>query len=149
MSHTPNADAAAHARALPKAAVPEAARGPEIPESGYLVEEIGDDLFWLADGVFQMMFAVTDEGVIAVDAPPSLGHNILRAIRGVTTKPVTGLALYGGYWDAVAAAAADDVAQRWVDRLGGADVFTLPNAWAMAQTLRIDDSFTGPFGITP
>ena len=58
-------------------------------------------------------------------------------------------ALYGGYWDAVAAVAADDVAPRWIDRLGGADIFTLPNAWAMAQTLRIDDSFTGPFGITP
>jgi hypothetical protein len=58
MSYTPNTDAAARARALPKAAVPQAARGPEIPESGYLVEEIGDGLFWLADGVFQMMFAV-------------------------------------------------------------------------------------------
>jgi hypothetical protein len=69
MSYTPNTDAAARARALPKAAVPQAARGPEIRESGYLVEEIGDGLFWLADGVFQMMFAVTDEGVIAVDAP--------------------------------------------------------------------------------
>jgi hypothetical protein len=49
----------------------------------------------------------------------------------------------------VAAVAADDGAPRWVDLLGGADIFTLPNAWAMAQTLRIDDSFTGPFGITP
>ena len=82
MSNTPYTDAAARLRALPKAAVPTAARGPKIPEAGYLVEEIGDGLFWLADGVFQMMFVITDEGVIAVDAPPSLGHSILRAIRG-------------------------------------------------------------------
>jgi hypothetical protein len=56
-------------------------------------------------------------------------------------------ALFAGYWDAVAGGAADDVAPRWVDRLGGADIFTLPTAWSMAQTLRIDDTFTGPFGI--
>ena len=36
-----------------------------------------------------------------------------------------------------------------LDRLGGADVFTLPNAWAMAETLRLDLNSLGPFGTTP
>ena len=65
------------------------AKGPAIPESGYIVEEIEDGLYWLTDGLYQMIFLVTDEGVIAVDAPPSLGHNILRAVRSVTRRGVT------------------------------------------------------------
>jgi glyoxylase-like metal-dependent hydrolase (beta-lactamase superfamily II) len=35
------------------------------------------------------MFLVTDKGVIAVDAPPTLGKNYLKAIAEVTNKPVT------------------------------------------------------------
>ncbi len=32
---------------------------------------------------------------------------------------------------------------------GDAVVFTLPNAWAMAETLRLDLNSLGPFGIKP
>ncbi|HKG31960.1 MAG TPA: MBL fold metallo-hydrolase [Nitrososphaeraceae archaeon] len=35
------------------------------------------------------MFLVTDKGVVAVDAPPSIGKNYLKAIAEVTDKPVT------------------------------------------------------------
>jgi glyoxylase-like metal-dependent hydrolase (beta-lactamase superfamily II) len=35
------------------------------------------------------MFLVTDKGVIAVDAPPTIGKNYLKAIAEVTNKPVT------------------------------------------------------------
>src|SRR5687767_6915129 len=62
------------------APVPEAARGPAIPETGYLVEEIGDGLYWVTDGLYQVMFLTTGEGVILVDAPPSLGPNLATAI---------------------------------------------------------------------
>ncbi len=34
-------------------------------------------------------------------------------------------------------------------RLGGADVFTLPNAWAMAESLRLDLNSLGPFSTVP
>jgi glyoxylase-like metal-dependent hydrolase (beta-lactamase superfamily II) len=34
------------------------------------------------------MFLVSDDGVIAVDAPPSLGENYIKAIREVTDKPI-------------------------------------------------------------
>ncbi len=76
-------------RSRPTAPVPEAAKGPEVPEAGYVLDELADGIFWLGDGSYQTMFVVTDEGVIAVDAPPTLGHNILRAIDRVTTKPIT------------------------------------------------------------
>ena len=35
------------------------------------------------------MFMVTDKGVVAVDAPATIGNNYLKAIAEVTTKPVT------------------------------------------------------------
>jgi len=71
------------------APVPAPAKGPAIPKAGYLVQEIEDRVFWLTDGLYQMIFVVTDQGVVAVDAPPTIGHNILRAIKGVTDKKVT------------------------------------------------------------
>jgi glyoxylase-like metal-dependent hydrolase (beta-lactamase superfamily II) len=83
------ADDARQRRERPTAPVPEVARGPEVPAAGYVLTEIADGIFLLCDGSYQSMFVVTDEGVIAVDAPPTLGHNILRAIDHVTKKPIT------------------------------------------------------------
>jgi hypothetical protein len=36
-----------------------------------------------------------------------------------------------------------------VNRLGGADVYTLPNAYQLVESLRIDYGRLGPFGIHP
>jgi glyoxylase-like metal-dependent hydrolase (beta-lactamase superfamily II) len=69
--------------------LPEAAQGPPIPAKGYLVQQIGGGLYWLTDGAYQTMFMVTDKGVVAVDAPATIGNNYLKAIAEVTTKPVT------------------------------------------------------------
>jgi glyoxylase-like metal-dependent hydrolase (beta-lactamase superfamily II) len=71
------------------APVPPFAQGPAIPKSGYLVGEIGERTYWVTDGLYQMIFLVTGEGVVAVDAPPTIGNNILRAIASVTKSPVT------------------------------------------------------------
>jgi hypothetical protein len=66
------------------APVPPAAKGPAIPASGYLVEEIADRVYWLTDGLYQMIFVTTGKGVVAVDAPPTIGNKISRAIATVT-----------------------------------------------------------------
>jgi glyoxylase-like metal-dependent hydrolase (beta-lactamase superfamily II) len=71
------------------APVPPIARGPSIPASGFLVEEIRDGLSWVTDGTYQCMFLSTGQGVIVVDAPPSIGANLPRAIASVTAEPVT------------------------------------------------------------
>jgi glyoxylase-like metal-dependent hydrolase (beta-lactamase superfamily II) len=72
------------------AAIPEVARGPAIDqEKGYTVVELGDGLFLINDGVYQMMFLTTGKGVIAVDAPPNTGAKILTAISSVTDEPIT------------------------------------------------------------
>jgi glyoxylase-like metal-dependent hydrolase (beta-lactamase superfamily II) len=71
------------------APVPPAAKGPAIPAAGYLIQEIADRVYWLTDGLYQMIFVTTADGVVAVDAPPTIGKNILRAIGTVTTARVT------------------------------------------------------------
>ncbi len=69
--------------------IPEAAKMPPILAKGYLVQEIRDHLYWVASASHSTMFLVTDKGVVAVDAPPSIGKNYLKAIAEVTDKPIT------------------------------------------------------------
>ncbi|WP_216870309.1 MBL fold metallo-hydrolase [Modestobacter excelsi] len=89
---TPNHSAVARrVREASTYPVPAIATGPAIGHDGYAIEELGDRVFWLSDGAYQSMFVVTDEDVIAVDAPPTLGHDIVRAIAKVSRKPVTGV----------------------------------------------------------
>jgi len=77
------------APAQPKAPIPDSAFGPAIPEKGYFVEELGDGLYWVTEGVYHVMFLTTGEGVIVVDAPPSMGDKILQAIAETTDEPIT------------------------------------------------------------
>ena len=84
--------------------IPEAAKGPAIPSKGYLVEEIRDGLFWVTDGAYNTIFLVTDEGVVAVDAPPSIGTKYLKAISEVTDKPITHVIYSHAHIDHIGAA---------------------------------------------
>ncbi|WP_313011968.1 MBL fold metallo-hydrolase [Brevundimonas sp.] len=56
---------------------------------GYHVEELRNGFYWVTSGGYDAAFVVTADGVIAIDAPPTLGENMLEAIRDVTDKPVT------------------------------------------------------------
>jgi glyoxylase-like metal-dependent hydrolase (beta-lactamase superfamily II) len=84
--------------------LPEAAKGPAIPPKGYLVEERCDHSYWVTDGSYNTMFLVTDKGVVAVDAPPSLGQKYLRAIAEVTDKPVNYMIYSHAHIDHIGAA---------------------------------------------
>jgi glyoxylase-like metal-dependent hydrolase (beta-lactamase superfamily II) len=84
--------------------IPDAAKGPAIPAKGYLVQEIRDHLYWVTDGSYNAMFLVTDKGVVAVDAPPSIGNNYLKAIAEVTDKPVTYVIYSHAHLDHIGAA---------------------------------------------
>jgi glyoxylase-like metal-dependent hydrolase (beta-lactamase superfamily II) len=89
-----------------QSAIPEAATGPTIPpEKGYLVEEIRGGLYWVTDGSYNTMFLVTDEGVVAIDAPPSIGANYLKAIAEVTDKPIKYVIYSHSHLDHIGAAA--------------------------------------------
>jgi glyoxylase-like metal-dependent hydrolase (beta-lactamase superfamily II) len=73
------------------APVPEFARGPEIPDSGYRVTELGGGAYGITSGLVNTMFLVTQKGVVVVDAPPDLGGKLLIGIEEVTPNPVTHL----------------------------------------------------------
>ena len=72
------------------APVPESAKGVPIPQDkGYVVEEVKDGLYWVTEGAYTAMFLTTGKGVIVVDAPPSFGDKMLKAIGDVTKEPIT------------------------------------------------------------
>ena len=74
------------------------------PGKGYLVQEIRDRLYWVTDGLYNTMFLVSSEGVIAVDPLPNLGPRYLKAIAEVTDKPVTHVIYSHEHTDHIAAA---------------------------------------------
>ena len=84
--------------------IPEAAKGPGIPPKGYLVQEIRDHLYWVTDGSYNTIFLVTEKGVVAVDAPPSIGKNYLKAIAEVTNKPIAYVIYSHAHLDHIGAA---------------------------------------------
>jgi glyoxylase-like metal-dependent hydrolase (beta-lactamase superfamily II) len=62
------------------APVPRSALGPALNDQGYYVGRVQRNLYWVTDGVYQSAFLATRDGVVVFDAPPSIGHNIQRAV---------------------------------------------------------------------
>lgn len=66
------------------APVPQAAFGPAFNAQGYFVGRVERNLFWVIDGTYQCAFLATPDGVMLFDAPPSIGHNLRRAVAEIT-----------------------------------------------------------------
>ena len=62
------------------APVPQSAIGPTLGEQGYFVGRVERNLYCVTDGSYQCAFLTTSDGVVLLDAPPSIGHNIQRAV---------------------------------------------------------------------
>jgi glyoxylase-like metal-dependent hydrolase (beta-lactamase superfamily II) len=62
------------------APIPASALGPRVNERGYYVGRVEGNLYFVTDGTYQCAFLTTCDGVVLFDAPPSLGHNIQRAV---------------------------------------------------------------------
>jgi glyoxylase-like metal-dependent hydrolase (beta-lactamase superfamily II) len=72
------------ADALPDyAPVPGSALGPALNQQGYHVGRVERNLYWVTDGTYQAAFLTTPDGVVLLDAPPTIGHNLQRAIDEV------------------------------------------------------------------
>jgi glyoxylase-like metal-dependent hydrolase (beta-lactamase superfamily II) len=65
------------------APVPPSALGPALNDQGYHVGRVERNLYWVTDGVYNSAFLATPDGVVLFDAPPSIGHNLQRAIDEV------------------------------------------------------------------
>jgi glyoxylase-like metal-dependent hydrolase (beta-lactamase superfamily II) len=74
------------------APVPQSAFGPTLNEQGYYVGRVERNLYWITDGTYQCAFLTTSDGVVVLDAPPTIGNNIQRAVdeiaaaNGVSNK---------------------------------------------------------------
>ena len=74
------------------APIPKSALGPALNEQGYYVGRVERNLYWITDGVYQAAFLTTRDGVVLLDAPPTIGGNIQRAVdqiaaaNGVSNK---------------------------------------------------------------
>ena len=74
------------------APVPRSALGPALNEQGYYVGRVERNLYWVTDGTYQSAFLTTPDGVVLLDAPPTIGNNIQRAVdeiaaaNGVSNK---------------------------------------------------------------
>ena len=86
--------------------VPAAAYGSTTidQEKGYLVEELGDGLYYVTEGMYHVMFLTTGKGVIVVDAPPTIGDKVLSAIAEVTDEPITHVIYSHSHGDHIASA---------------------------------------------
>src|SRR3954465_6176906 len=109
------------------APVPRAALGPALNDQGYYVGRVERNLYWVTDGTYQSAFLTTSDGVVVLDAPPTIGNNIQRAIdeiaaaNGVSNK-VTHLIYSHHHSDHVGAASLFD---KNVTRIGHEETRTL------------------------
>ena len=62
------------------APVPPSALGPPLNDQGYYVGRVERNLYWVTDGTYQSAFLTTRDGVVLFDAPPTIGHNLRRAV---------------------------------------------------------------------
>jgi glyoxylase-like metal-dependent hydrolase (beta-lactamase superfamily II) len=69
--------------------IPQAAMGPTLNEQGYFVGRIEGNLHFVTDGTYQSAFLTTVDGVVLFDAPPTIGHNIQRAVDEIASADGT------------------------------------------------------------
>jgi glyoxylase-like metal-dependent hydrolase (beta-lactamase superfamily II) len=65
-----------------------------VQSKGFFTDEIRDGVHYATDGWYFMLVMEHDDGVVVVDAPPTLGPeflggNILKAVREISDKPIT------------------------------------------------------------
>jgi glyoxylase-like metal-dependent hydrolase (beta-lactamase superfamily II) len=98
-------------------ALPASVQSPTIGSSGYSTTPLGYGTYVVTDGSYQIMFAVSTAGVILVDAPPTLGKYITKAIADVTDKPITHVVYSHSH----------------ADHIGSASLFTSKNVEIIAH----------------
>lgn len=69
--------------------VPTHALGLPLNSAGWRLQDFGGGAYMVTDNQYQALFLVSTKGVIVVDAPTTIGENLLAAIRSVTDIPVT------------------------------------------------------------
>jgi len=61
---------------------------PALNPSGYAILPLSHGAYMVTDGIYQSLVLISTAGVVVVDAPPTLGHNLQHAISNLTSLPV-------------------------------------------------------------
>jgi len=61
----------------------------ELPERGYNYYQVADNAWFVHDDFENMVFFVTDDGVVVIDPKPDVSPFVLEVIPEVTDKPIT------------------------------------------------------------
>jgi glyoxylase-like metal-dependent hydrolase (beta-lactamase superfamily II) len=76
----------ASASTLPDfAPIPKSALGHAVNADGYYVGRVERNLYYVTDSTYMAAFMTTSEGVVLFDAPPTIGHNLQRAIDKIAS----------------------------------------------------------------
>src|SRR6202451_4084846 len=76
----------ASADTLPSfAPIPKSALGPAVNADGYYVGRVEKNLYWVTDATHHAALLTTRDGVVLFDAPPTIGHNLQRAIDKIAS----------------------------------------------------------------
>src|SRR3954464_15968573 len=67
------------------APVPPSALGPALNDQGYYVGRVERNLYWITDGTYQSAFLTTPDGVVLLDAPPTIGPEFQRAVDEIAS----------------------------------------------------------------
>jgi glyoxylase-like metal-dependent hydrolase (beta-lactamase superfamily II) len=74
------------------------------PNKGYLVKQLKPDVYLITDGGYQSLFVTSGTGVILLDAPPSFGDKIVRAVAEATKEPIVELVYSHSHLDHISGA---------------------------------------------
>ena len=77
---------------------------PVDPKKGYLVKALKPNVYLITDGGYQSLFVTTGKGVILLDAPPSYGTKIVRAVAEATNEPIVDLVYSHSHLDHISGA---------------------------------------------
>jgi glyoxylase-like metal-dependent hydrolase (beta-lactamase superfamily II) len=73
-------------------------------EKEYDVKEIKNGVYVVSSNGYNVMFLVTGDNVVVIDAPPAIGENILKAISEITNETVGHLIYSHAHKDHIGAA---------------------------------------------
>ena len=71
------------------APVPRSSLGPAFDEQGYYVGRVERNLYRITDGTYRSALVTTSDGVVLLDAPPTIGQNIHRVVEIASASGVS------------------------------------------------------------
>ncbi|KAL7932073.1 beta-lactamase-like protein [Trichoderma chlorosporum] len=119
---------------------------PPLNSAGYRVESFGSGAYMVTDNQYNCLFLVSTDGVIVVDAPPSIGQNIAYAIGNITNKHVTHFVYSHAHSDHVGGSFIFENATRIAHNITGGLLSAVPSPKTPLPDIIFGDEYTLSYG---